>query len=488
MKNIFRQYLDNLKDIVVVIQNEKVIFINKIGKYTLNLSDDVLIEKFLSYFDEESKEKILLALGLSQEGYAQNDFDVYLMLNKVTQGFCKLSKIFIDKKVAYLLNIILLPQGYKILNENDIKIKGEVSSIKNIAGGIAHNFNNALASMSLAVETLKFFIEKTPKAIDLLDKILRLSLKMAKWTNQLLSYARLGKYISKELDINEVILNAIEEINENKPNEIDIVHKFEKNLIPVKGDPTQLKKAFMEIIQNGVEAINEKGRVLIISKQLIDEPIDNKNKYKIRPCVKITIQDNGCGMDKEIMSRIYEPFFSTKFQGRGLGLSAAYGVIDNHGGDIYVESELEKGSKFDVFLPCVAENQNVDLKSTQKTPENQYVLIIDSDDNMQFILKSILESYEYKVLQSHSLVDALSISKTDKKFKLIFLNTTTIPNKELLIFSYIQSNQPESKTMVLMNYGDAETKSALSGLNISRIVHQPFDQNELVEEIIEILR
>jgi len=82
----------------------------------------------------------------------------------------------------------------------------------------------------------------------------------------------------------------------------------------------------------------------------------------------------------------------------------------------------------------------------------------------------------------------LSISKTDKKFKLIFLNTTTIPNKELLIFSYIQSNQPESKTMVLMNYGDAETKSALSGLNISRIVHQPFDPNELVEEIIEILR
>jgi response regulator RpfG family c-di-GMP phosphodiesterase len=187
------------------------------------------------------------------------------------------------------------------------------------------------------------------------------------------------------------------------------------------------------------------------------------------------------------MSRIFEPFFSTKFQGRGLGLPAAYGVIENHYGEIFVESSLEKGSKFDIFFPAPEELQENESAADAEKSEDSFVLIIDNDENMQFIIKSILESYGYQIIQARSLVEALSMSKTDKNYKLIFFNSTTVSKEELLIFSYVQSNQPESRTLVLMNYGDTNTKSALSGLNITRIVHQPFDQNELVEVIIETL-
>ncbi len=489
MKNLFRQYLDNLKDAVIVLQSEKLIYINKMGKYLFGITDEIGLDKFISFFDEESSEKISTVLNPSRAGSDLNDFEVYFNtpLNKPIQAFCKVSKIFIDKKVAFIINLIVIPSAYKLKHKDDIKIKGEVSNIKNIAGGIAHNFNNALASMSLAVETLKYFIDKSPKAVDLLDKILRLSLKMAKWTNQLLSYARLGKYVTKEIDINEMIQNAIEEVNETIPDGVEIVQKPTKNVLPIKGDPTQIKKALIEIIQNGVESITEKGRVLVISSSLKNESAGGKDKFRIRPCVKISIQDNGCGMDKEIMTRIFEPFFSTKFQGRGLGLPAAYGVIENHFGEIFVESTLGKGSKFDLYFPVPEELQKSDLVGEQAIKKDSFVLIIDKDEDMQFIIKSILESYGYQIVQARSLVEALSLSKTDKKYELIFFNSTTVSKEELLIFSYVQSNQPDSRTLVLMNYGDTDTKSALSGLNITRIVHQPFDQNELVEVIIETL-
>ena len=227
---------------------------------------------------------------------------------------------------------------------------------------------------------------------------------------------------------------------------------------------------------------------MVISQNLTNETSQKNEKYRIRPCVKLTVQDNGCGMDKEIMSRIFEPFFSTKFQGRGLGLPAAYGVIENHFGEIFVESALGNGTKLDVYFPVPDE-----LKTEKEIDENRYqtdsyVLVIDSDENMQFIIKSILESYGYQIVQARNLVEALSLSKTIKKYSLIFFNSTTVSKEELLIFSYVQSNQPDSRTLVLMNYGDTDTKSALSGLNITKIVHQPFDQNELVEVIIETLR
>ena len=489
MKNLFRQYLDNLKDAVIVVQAEKVLYINKMGKYLFGVSDEIALDRLLLFFDSESRERIHSVLNPVANKKESGEFEVSFtnQPKKSSSGFCKISKIFIDKKVAYIFNIIIIPSGYHLKTQDDLKIKGEVTSIKNIAGGIAHNFNNALASMSLAIETLKYFIDKTPKAVDLLDKILRLSLKMAKWTNQLLSYARLGKYVTREVNPNELIQNAIEEINETLPEGIVIVQKLQKNIFPIKGDPTQIKKAFMEIIQNGVEAISEKGRVIILSQSLTDNRHDKTEKYKERPCVKITIQDNGCGMDKEIMARIFEPFFSTKFQGRGLGLPAAYGVIENHNGEIFVESELDKGSKFDIYFPVPEELQQTDSKSESAQQEDSYVLVIDNDENIQFIIKSILESYGYKILQARSLVEALSLSKSERQFKLIFFNSTTVSKEELLIFSYVKSNQPEAATLVLMNYGDTETKSALSGLNITRIVHQPFDQNELVEVIIETL-
>jgi two-component system, cell cycle sensor histidine kinase and response regulator CckA len=489
LKNLFRQYLDSLKDAVVVIQSEKLIYINKKGKYLFGVDDDIALIKLLAFFEEESREKILDVFNPSISKTDSNDFEIYFntQLNKSLHGFCKVSKIFIDKQVAYILNLIIIPSSYKLKHKDDIKIKGEISNIKNIAGGIAHNFNNALASMSLAIETLKYFIDKTPKAIDLLDKILRLSLKMAKWTNQLLSYAQLGKYVTKELNINELIQNAVEEVNESLPEGIEIVQKLNKSILPIKGDPTQIKKAIIEIVQNGVEAITEKGRVLVLSQSLTNEVLQKNEKYRIRPCVKITVQDNGCGMDKEIMSRIFEPFFSTKFQGRGLGLPAAYGVVENHFGEIYVESTLGKGSKFDIYFPVPDELKTGEEAGENKRQTDAYVLIIDSDEDMQFIIKSILESYGYQIVQARNLVEALSLSKTIKKYDLIFFNSTSVSKDELLIFSYVQSNQPDSRTLVLMNYGDTETKSALSGLNITRIVHNPFDQNELVEILVETL-
>jgi signal transduction histidine kinase len=227
-----------------------------------------------------------------------------------------------------------LHQKTKELIQYERKLQNtqKMEAIATLAGGIAHEFNNALTGVMLNIDLLKLAFPENGQIIKHVDAMKRSAKYMAQLTKQLLAYAQGGT------DLPSGIYN-------------------------IRADLTQIQMVLAAILANASEAIEGKGRILIHAKNVkIDELYTEKNhEIAPGPYVCLTIEDNGTGMDENTCSRIFDPFFTTRFQGRGLGMAAAYGIIKNHGGWISLDSEADKGTKVRIFLP------EAEIMSEEKT-------------------------------------------------------------------------------------------------------------------------
>jgi signal transduction histidine kinase len=230
-----------------------------------------------------------------------------------------------------------------------------------LSGGIAHEFNNALAVIHGNLELIELDLKDHPDKIRSLIPVKSSVKRMARLTSQLLAYAQGGKYEPQMFSINDLL----EEMIENKEAllihpSMEIKTEFSADFPTVIGDKIQIRMVIEAVLSNALESIKEDGKVQI--KTLNDSigqdrtephPLLSAGEYTV-----ISTEDNGFGMDEDTRNRIFEPFFTTKIRGRGLGMSAAYGIIRNHGGIIYVESKPRVGTRIKIYLPSIVEKSD----------------------------------------------------------------------------------------------------------------------------------
>jgi two-component system, cell cycle sensor histidine kinase and response regulator CckA len=501
MKDRFRTFLDSIRDYIFVLQADKTVFANISALKLLNIRNPNNLDEidFFCLFPSEESERIKYNLHHSDKNW--EFIEDRLTINKDPSTkisvACKISRLTYQNQeyfVFQLIDISNIPinliKPKETIYKNRELIK--TNSLKNISAGISHNFNNALASMSLAIETLRLFTDRTPKANELLDKIINISHKMSKWTNQLLCYAKGGKYIIKLCNINESIVSSLEQLNDSTPNWVIISHELSDDLNLIKADPAQMEEIFIEIIQNSVESIKDTGRIEILTRNLPkNSQLNRKTKKFInRPCVYASISDTGCGMNQDVIEQVFEPFFSTKFQGRGLGLSAVWGIIENHEGEIIVESFPGKGTKFEIFLalPEEAESQTEQKKEHPKKIEEKKVVVISEDENNRFIIKTLLENYGYTVY-SFSRQEELYFSlKSSIDLKLIYLDQSSFRKEEFEKIYPLLSSKPDTKILISLNYSNKEIAEKVSGQKNIKIIYRPFKYEEIVDVLRTLLK
>ncbi len=230
----------------------------------------------------------------------------------------------------------------------------KTEAIATLAGGIAHQFNNALAVITGNIELMEQDYGHDPQFSAYSQPILDTSDRMAQLTNQLLAYAKGGKYKEQPNDLSAVTETTLNLIRHTIAPRICVNTLLDPDLPKVKIDVTQIQMVISAIVANASEAVTGSGLITISCfKVLITD--DNCSKYGNIPpgeYVALSVLDNGAGMDDRTLKRIFEPFFTTKFQGRGLGMAAVYGIIKNHGGYIDVTSNAGKGSEVCVCFPA----------------------------------------------------------------------------------------------------------------------------------------
>ncbi len=293
----------------------------------------------------------------------------------------------------------------------------KMESVGRLAGGVAHGFNNMLGVILGHAEMAMGQIDETNQLFADLTEITKAAERSTELTRQLLAFARRQTISPKILDLNETVEGMLKMLRRLIGEDIDLAWLPAKSLWPVKVDPSQLDQVLANLCVNARDAISGIGKVTIeTGTTCFDSDYCARHpEFVPGEFVMLAVSDDGCGMDKETVSKIFEPFYTTKNmgEGTGLGLATVYGIVRQNNGFINVYSEPGQGTTFKLYIPR-AEEQKTEkppVHSNQDLRGKETVLLVEDEEPMLALGKTILQRYGYEVLATKSPTEALAMAQ-----------------------------------------------------------------------------
>jgi PAS domain S-box-containing protein len=379
-------------------------------------------------------------------------------------------------------------------NEEELlKIK-KIESIGLLAGGIAHDFNNLLTAILGNISLIKYKIQNNDNKnlLKLLENSEIASLRAKDLTQQLLTFAKGGQPIIKTVSINKLLTDcATFTLRGTKVKPYFDIHK---NLWKVDIDEGQINQVIQNIIVNAMQAMPDGGNIYISSyNERISESI--ASRYRIEPgdYVRINIQDTGKGIPKENFDKIFDPYFTTKEKGHGLGLYTCYSIIKKHNGHISFDSELGVGTIFKIWLPKTKNNE-LELEEYNDNIKygNGLIFLFGKEKLAQNILKEMILNLGYnieKIIQSNELLEKIKLYKEKKnKIDLIIINPYSISDNELIdLINKITELDSNSKILLSYDHIDAEFTKKFNLNSIKDFLQKPFKLEEVSNTIFRVI-
>jgi PAS domain S-box-containing protein len=303
------------------------------------------------------------------------------------------------------------------LLEAQLQQSQKMESIGRLAGGIAHDFNNLLTVIVTTIDLGKEKLAADDPLRTDLEAALHAADRAATLTHQLLAFSRQQILQPKLVDLVPLVENMVGLFRRAIGENVELVFEPAIEVGSVRVDPGQMEQVLLNLVVNARDAMPTGGRLTIrIGAALLDEAYVAEHP-SAEPCphVMLTVSDTGTGMDEATRARIFEPFFTTKGpgQGTGLGLSTAYGIVQQSGGSISVHSELGKGSVFKVYLPEQAESDESAVARApspeEEAPINATILVVEDDDRVRGLAVRILASAGYNVLEASNGEEAMRL-------------------------------------------------------------------------------
>jgi len=293
----------------------------------------------------------------------------------------------------------------------------KLKTIGTLAAGIAHDFNNLLATIVGNANLTLMTIESDSKVTSYMAAIEKAAMRAAKLTHQMLAYSGQGKYVSSELDLNLVLRESLHLIQESIPAQVDIHAVLSDRLPFVLADPTQLSESVVNLLTNALEAMMPGGgrRLIIRTRAECLEQADIDRSSWALPVAPghfatLEVADEGPGMAPEVVARLFEPFFSTKFMGRGLGLAEVIGVVRGHGGGVQVQTEEGKGSSFKIFLPAMRTPRSIHPGGSTPTWRGQgRILVVEHEEEERKKVRHMAEELGFTVLEATEGMEAVEV-------------------------------------------------------------------------------
>lgn len=375
--------------------------------------------------------------------------------------------------------------------ERQLQEAQKLKAIATLAGGIAHEFNNALSAVVGYLELLKLDFSENEKVINDIEYIQPSIQRMSNLTSQLLAYAQGGKYHPQRICMNNFVRDTLPTIQHRFARSIRVDMDLLTDTWPIDADLLQMQMVLAAILTNASEAIDGEGHIRISSQNVfVDDNIaQNTPELSSGRYVSLEIEDNGRGMDETTRQRLFEPFYTTKFQGRGLGMAAVYGIIRNHSGWIKVDSELGKGTLVSIYLPAVDEVP-LQVKDTGSPVAHgkETILLVEDEDIVVDISQRIFYRLGYQTLVAKTGEEAIKISqKSDEKFDLILLDMKLPDMDGKKIFSAIKEARPDIKVIIFSGYSIDGPVQEILNAGADGFIQKPFSLSTLSTQLREVL-
>ena len=375
--------------------------------------------------------------------------------------------------------------------ESQLRKDQRMEAISTLTGGIAHQFNNALSAVSLNLEIIEMGTDDKEMLAEHIDGMNRSIVRMADLTNQLLAYARGGKYQLKEIALNDLINMSLPLLNHAVGPPVELKKELSCDTWWVKVDVTQMQMVLIAIIKNAAESIEGDGCISIDCEEaeITNEMEKAFPGMQAVPLVCLSIEDNGKGMDEETKNRIFEPFFTTRFLGRGLGMAAAYGIVKNHDGFIFVDSELGKGTVVRIYLPVLKNHIDKKKKSSIKPLTGEItVLLIEDEEDVLVTSRKIVERLGYSVLEAKTGKEAIEICRTyEGAIDLAILDIDLPDIMGKTVYPLIKEVRPSMKVIVCSGYSIEVAPQDILDAGAHGFIQKPFSSSKLSEMFNEVL-
>jgi len=370
----------------------------------------------------------------------------------------------------------------------------KMDSLGMMAGGIAHDFNNLLGGILGYATYAQTIVEKDHAAQKAVATIIEAAKRASDLTSQLLTFAKNGKLEQEQVNINKLVREAADLFKRSVTVPIKVSLDIERDLYSVVASSSQVQQVLLNILFNARDAMPSGGEIKIVTRSC-PAPIAHNETMRLKEdvdCVKVSISDTGVGIPQDMINRIFEPFFTTKskHEASGFGLSIVYSIMERHGGYVSVESEVGKGSTFNLYFP-VERAKMVEQPVSIASPEkgDHLILVVDDEQMMADLISDILKSAGYRVLASTSASEAVELFKDNKEHVDLVIADFVMPKmtgRELL--DRLREIKPNLKAIVSSGYAPDSGKFSAADINHEVFISKPFEVEQLLKVVQETLK
>lgn len=368
----------------------------------------------------------------------------------------------------------------------------KMDAMGKLTGGIAHDYNNMLGVVIGYSDLLAKELKDQAKLKSYVDKINHATERGINLTKKLLSFSR-QQPLSKEKHIlNKLLQDESHMLRTTLTARIKLQLNLQPDLWPVEIDRSDFEDAILNLCINAMHAIKNSGNLTLKTENFA---LFKTDKEVLKLCkgeyVLLSICDTGCGMSKDVLSKIFDPFFSTKGEmGSGLGLSQVYGFMERCGGTIKVYSEVAQGTQFSLYFPRLR-NENNELKTANIKPKihlqgDELILLVDDENDLLNLSTTILEQQGYQVLQAESASQALSILNT-KNIDLMISDIIMPEIDGIELAEIVQKNYPLIKIMLTSGFSDNRQLRLKDRRLQDNLLHKPYKAQELLAQVRKLL-
>ena len=368
----------------------------------------------------------------------------------------------------------------KKMEEEQIKLE-KLESVGILAGGIAHDFNNILTSIIVNIARAKMS-PNFEKLFEILTEVESACKRAKELTNRLITFSKGGVPVKKLSFITDHLKDST--LFALKGSNIKSEFDIPDDLWPVNVDVGQINQVILNLVINAKQAMPDTGSIHVLAKN-INADAQNIYPFSGQDYIKIVFKDNGSGISKDHINKIFDPYFTTKKKGSGLGLSSAYSIIKNHGGSIDVESAVGEGTTFNVYLPAVNDTSSIESgKTVNRFIGECKILIMDDDTTLRLTLSKTLQQLGYVVELAKDGTEAIRLyseaQQDGKPFDALIMDltiTSGMGGKEAI--GKLIKIDPEVKAIVSSGYSDDSLMANYKKYGFCAIITKPYEIEEL---------
>jgi two-component system, cell cycle sensor histidine kinase and response regulator CckA len=371
----------------------------------------------------------------------------------------------------------------------------KLESLGVLAGGIAHDFNNLLGGILAEAELVEQDLPADSSVGEEIERIKAVAIRGAEIVRELMIYAGHDQaHLVEPLDLSELVEDMLELLKVSISKHAVLKTDLDQNLPAVWGNAAQIRQVVMNLLINASEAIGEKQGVIEVTtkhvsggKELAPNGVTDLPEGDY---LRLEVSDTGCGMTDEAKAKVFDPFYTTKFAGRGLGLAVVQGIVHAHGGNIKMVSAPGQGTTFQVLLSCTpkrglgTQSAITSFSAEQSNARAGTVLVVEDEELIRLAVSKALRRRGFSVMKASDGSAAMDLIRTHADDIDVILLDVTLPGRSSReVFEEAQRLRPDLRMILTSAYGKETVDATFAGLRIEHFIRKPFQLGDLVRLI-----